>query len=277
MEVDLMRDGKPTERMPPLKWLVTTLLLVCVAWLGPGAAFAADVSHVLGRMRQAPEPGKDMRATVEFAIANRGGESVRWAGSYYRKSGSDARTRLVFDSPADLRGTAITVRRAADGATHTSTYLPAIRRVRDLQGDMRGESFLGTDFNYEDLGFEPFAFQQHALRGAGHAQDRDCYLIESIPADGWWYGKILRYVDKETYLPLRTEYYDRSGILWKVRTLDAVETIGSYPSPTEITMRTVPTGTSTRITLRDVAYDTRFPESLLEDAPAEKGLRTTDN
>jgi hypothetical protein len=68
----------------------TTLRLVCVACLAPGAAFAADVSEVLGRMRQALAPGKDMRAAIELEIANRSGESVRWAGSYYRKSGSDA-------------------------------------------------------------------------------------------------------------------------------------------------------------------------------------------
>ena len=247
-----------------------TLLSVCAAFLVPAAAFAADVSDVLGRVRQALEPGKDMRAAVEFEIANGSGDSARWTGSYYRISGPDTRTRLVFDSPADLRGTAITVQRASDGVTHTYVYLPAIRRVRDLQADMRGESFLGTDFNYEDVGFEPFAFQKHALRGAGQAQGRDCYLVESIPDYGWWYGKILRYVDKETYLPLRTEYHDRSGILWKVRTLDVVETIDSHPTPTQVTMRTVPSGTSTRITLRDVAYDTGLPQSLLEGAPAEK-------
>jgi outer membrane lipoprotein-sorting protein len=247
-----------------------TLLFLCVACLAPAAAFAEDVSDILGRMRQALEAGKDMRAAVEFEIANGSGDSVRWAGSYYRNSGPNARTRLVFDSPPDLRGTAITVQRASDGATHTYVYLPAIHRVRDLQGDMRGESFLGTDFNYEDVGFEPFAFQQHALRGGGHTQGRDCYLVESIPDYGWWYGKILRYVDKETYLPLRTEYHDRSGILWKVRTLDVVETIGSHPTPTQLTMGTVASGTSTRITLRDVAYDTGFPESLFEDVPTEK-------
>jgi hypothetical protein len=161
--------------------------------------------------------------------------------------------------------------RSSDGVTHTSIYLPAIRRVRDLQGDMRGESFLGTDFNYEDLGFESVAFQQHALRGEGHAHGRDCYLVESIPDHGWWYGKILRCIDTETYLPLHTEYHDRSGVLWKVRTLDVVEMISSYPTPTQMTMRTVPTGTSTRITLRGVAYDTGLPASVLEGEPTEKG------
>jgi hypothetical protein len=246
-----------------------TLLLVGVIGLAPAAAVAADASDVLGRMRQALERGKDMRAAIEFEIANGSGDSVVWAGSYYRKSGADARTRLVFDSPPDMRGTAITVQRVSDGVTHTSVYLPAIRRLRDLEADTRGESFLGTDFNYEDLGFESFTSQQHALRGEGHAQGRDCYLVESIPEYGWWYGKILRCIDKDTYLPLRTEYYDRTGILWKVRTLDVVDTIDSYPTPTQITMRTVPTGTSTRITLREIAYDTTFPESLLKGSPAE--------
>jgi len=30
---------------------------------------------------------------------------------------------------------------------------------------MRGESLLGTDFNFEDLGFEQLDYEQHALRG----------------------------------------------------------------------------------------------------------------
>jgi outer membrane lipoprotein-sorting protein len=88
--------------------------------------------------------------------------------------------------------------------------------------------------------------------------------VESVPDRGWWYGRIVRCIDKKDYLPRRTEYYDRAGILWKVRTFEAIKTINGYPTATEITMQTVPTGTSTRITLKDVEYNTHLPDAIFE-------------
>ncbi len=232
--------------------------------LSTTSAGATDVTTVLGRMREALEPGKDMRANVVFTIANGRGESVEWAGRFYRRGGSDPRMRLVFDSPLDLRGTDITVLRASDGVSHTRIYLPAIRRVRDVTADMRGESFLGTDFNYEDIGLYQIDYQQHRLLDDDEIAGRTCHRVESVPDRGWWYGKIVRCIDAKDYIPRRTEYYDRSGVLWKVRTFDQIKTIHGYPTWTRLSMETVPTGTSTTITLKDVEYDTGLSPYLFE-------------
>jgi outer membrane lipoprotein-sorting protein len=231
--------------------------------LVPGAARsgtkAVDANDVLTRMRGALTPGKDMRATVVFAIANDQGDVVRWTGQLYRRGGSSPRTRLVFEDPPDLKGTAVSVSRADDGTTKTRLYLPSLRRTRVIDADTRGESFLGTDFNYEDLGLQQLDPRQVDLKNTA---DKDCYHLESVPKSGWWYGKVERCVDRTSYLPLRTEYYDRSGILWKVRTLGNVTKVDGYPTPTEIQMQTLPQRTSTTITFSDVHYDTGLPDSV---------------
>jgi outer membrane lipoprotein-sorting protein len=128
---------------------------------------------------------------------------------------------------------------------------------------MRGEAFLGTDFNYEDLGFQYMEFQQHKLESYDE-KARDCYRVASIPQEGWWYSRIVRCIDKKTFLPLRTEYYNRTGTLWKVRTLDGVKTIKSFPTASRITMQTVATGTQTSITLSEIQYDAGLPDALFE-------------
>jgi hypothetical protein len=233
------------------------------------AAVPADVHEVLRRMRAALEPGTSMRATFDLAIANRD-DTVHWVGTYYRRSGPEARTRMVFDAPADLRGTQVSVRRDPEGLTHTRIYLPLIRRVRDLQrSDASGESFLGTDFQYEDLGLERLAMQRHALQGACAVDGRPGLRVESVPAGDTWYGRIVRCVDREHHLPLRTEYYDRAGILWKLRRLGGVETIAGHRVPTEITMETVPERTSTRLTFTDVVLDGALPPDAFEITPPE--------
>jgi len=242
--------------------VVFGLVGMALGWAAPAPAL--DVMQVLARMRGATAVGKDMRATVSFEIVNAKGESVHWAGSYYRRNVPDERIRLVIDSPIDLRGTEVTLVAGHDGLAHQRLYLPALRRVRDLQADMRGESFLGTDFNYEDLGVQPLDFQQQTLREGEDPEGRDCVFLESVPQSGWWYGRIVRCIDRKTYLPLRTEYYDRAGVLWKIRTLEGIKIIKSYPTATVVTMQTVPARTLTRITFSDIQYDTGLADVLFE-------------
>lgn len=229
----------------------------------PTSAPAMDVMQLLNQVRAASAPGKDMRADFVLDVVNAKGESVQWAGHYYRRSIPDQRIRLVFDSPLDLRGTEVAVVPAPGGASRTRIYLPSVRRVREIQADMRGESFLGTDFNYEDLGLQQLDFQLHSLSDGRDTEGRDCYMLESVPQSGWWYGRVVSCIDKKTSLPIRTEYYDRAGVLWKIRTLQ-VDKIQSFPTATQITMQTVPTRTLTRITLRNVEYNTGLADVLFE-------------
>jgi hypothetical protein len=198
--------------------MVTVALVGAMPVRAVGAA-DLDVTRVINRVQGATAPGKDMRATIEFEIVNAKGERVHWGGSYYRRGAPDARMRLVLDSPVDLRGTEVVLSPGPDRIAHQRLYVPALRRVRDLQADMRGESFLGTDFNYEDLGVQQLDFQQQTLS---------------------------------------------EGVLWKIRTLQGIKTIKSYPTATVITMQTVPAGTLTRITLSDIEYDTGLADVLFE-------------
>jgi len=246
-------------RMPAL---ALSFVAVTIGWVA--AASALDVTQVLDRVRSATAPGKDMRATVDFEMVNAKGESVHWKGSYYRRSAPDERMRLVLDSPADLHGTEVTLSPGPDGAARQAIYVPSLRRVRDLHADMRGESFLGTDFNYEDLGIQHLDFQQQSLVEGKDPEGRDCIFVESVPQSGWWYGRIRHCIDRKTYLPLRSEYYDRTGVLWKIRTLEGIKNVQSHPTATVITMQTVPAHTLTRITLSDVQYDTGLTDALFD-------------
>jgi len=247
----------------PMSWFGSAVLLALFVVTLACPAAAMDVTQLLSRVQQATSPGKDMRANVDFEMTNATGESIHWAGTLYRRNVPDRRVRLVLDSPVDLRGTEVVLMPGSDNVSQTRIFLPGLRRWRNIQADMRGEAFLGTDFNYEDLGFQHMEFQEHKLESYDE-ESRDCYRVASIPQEGWWYARIVRCIDKKTYLPLRTEYYNRTGTLWKVRTLDGVKTIKSFPTASRITMQTIPTGTQTRITLSEIQYDSGLPDALFE-------------
>jgi hypothetical protein len=90
----------PTIRRQPAPRVLAALALLLLA--RPAAAI--DVTDLLARMRSAGEPGRDMRATFDLVMTNAQGERVRWGGQFYRLGGLQAKKRLVFDSPIDLRG-----------------------------------------------------------------------------------------------------------------------------------------------------------------------------
>jgi hypothetical protein len=244
---------------------VTLLGAVALALLGPRATGAVDVTELLGRMQRAAEPGRDMRAGFAFVITNARGERVHWTGQYYRTSRPAPRKRLAFDAPVDLRGVSVSVRRTEEERDRIRVYLPFVRRVRELDADMRGESFLGTDFNFEDLGFEQLDYARHALLGQDEVDGRACRILESVPDRSWWYGRIVRCIDEKDHLPRRTDYYDPAGVLYKRRTFDRVVTIAGHPTPVEVTMEVIPARTSTRLVLRDVEYDTGLRDELFAE------------
>jgi len=250
-------------RMPTIRRHLAPRVLAALALLlFARPAAATDVTDVLARMRRAIEPGRDMRASFELVMTNAQGERVRWGGQFYRLGGLQAKKRLVFDSPVDLRGVSVSVQRTDGARDRTRIYLPFVRRVREIESDMRGESFLGTDFNFEDLGLEELEFHEHALRGEEELHGRACWRVESVPDRSWWYGRIARCIDKKDYLPRLAQYYDPAGLLYKVRTFERVETIDGHPTPVDVLMEVIPGHTSSRLVLRDIEYDTGLQDEL---------------
>jgi len=187
---------------------------------------------------------------------------VTWRGDYHREPGSTGRTSIRFESPADIRGTRVSILHDATDEAYARVWIPAIQRQREIRGDLRGESFLGTDFNYEDLGVGWLDYQGHAVGGTATVDGQPCTKLESAVSRGWWYGKIVRLVSDANGLPLRTEYFDRNGTLWKVRTIEQVDVIEGRPTPVAIRMETLPSKTRTTLRFSNVRYDLEIPDDV---------------
>lgn len=223
----------------------------------PGFARGGDVAiDLLQKMEKALEPGKDLRAEVQLVIVNPGGETVEWSGRYYRLGDGKLRKKIVFEEPVDIRGIEISAERGLSSDV-IEVYLPSVRRSRVLRTDLGNEVFAGTDFSYDQLGFEEVEFQEHKLLGEEKLDGRASFRIESRPktGSGLWYGKIVRWIDKKNDLPVKTEYYAPNGDLYKVRTLRSVGRVGGYTVPTEIVMKTPALGTETWLIFESLEFD----------------------
>jgi hypothetical protein len=231
---------------------VALFALSCLA--AATSAGAADATALLRQMHEALVPNEPMHAAFTLEIDNEEGHPTRWTGTLERTGGAAPSVRMHFDSPADLRGIELTVQRDPKGLDVMRVFLPSVRRTRTIREDMRGESFLGSDFNYEDLGFEQLGSVRSTVLGADVVNGRACDRVESVPARPWWYGRIVRCIDREDHLPRLTEYFDAAGAPYKRRMMDAIETIGGHPTPLRLRIEVIPDRTSSMLTLSDVRY-----------------------
>ncbi len=130
--------------------------------------------------------------------------------------GGGEKTLVIFDSPPDLRGTALLTFSHPAKNDDQWLYLPALKRVKRIASSGQAGSFMGSEFAYEDVGsqvVEKFSYRYARDETVDQTQ---AFVVERIPLDpGSGYSRQLVWVDKAEYRPLRIDYYDRAGELLK--------------------------------------------------------------
>ena len=134
-------------------------------------------------------------------------------------SDTESRTLVVFDTPQDVRGTALLTHTFTDKDDDQWLFLPAVGRVKRIAGGSRSGPFMGSEFSFEDMGsqrVEKFTYnylRTEALDGL------DCHVLERYPTDkGSGYSKQIAWLDKEHLRIQKVEYFDRRDALLKTLT-----------------------------------------------------------
>jgi outer membrane lipoprotein-sorting protein len=168
---------------------------------------------------------------------------------------TDNRRLVNFLSPADVRGTKTLLIEHSAADDDIWIYLPAMKKVRRLVASNKKDSFVGTDFSYGDVIGHKVEDWNHKLLRQEKVDDRDCYVVESTPkrpevADNTGYSKRVNWVDKESYVALRSEIYDQGGELLKrlsAQDVQRVDPKNDRYQPMKLTAENVQTGHKTII------------------------------
>lgn len=240
------------------------LLLVAAAALPARGAEAPDATTIVARMRAAMEPRQ--ASTRRFTLTVTGdGETSRFTAAQARKVvRGQARMLTVVLAPADQRGVAsLIMQGAGDGADVRALWVPAVRRTRMLTPVGGYEAFLNSDFTYADLGFvDPGA--TYRLVGTTTRDGTTAYELHAVPRETWYYSKIAALVDAGTLLPLRRDYYDPAGTLWKTETFDDVTIIDGTAVATHVTMQDRQAKQSSTLIVDALRFGVELPDALFE-------------
>jgi len=223
--------------------------------------------------------GKDIQVKVLMKlISKNGGERTRELTMLRlnMKDGLEQKYYMYFYQPADVRAMTFMVWKYMSKNDDRWLYIPAIKLVKRIAADDKNSSFVGSDFSYEDVSGRNISDDSHTLKAEETMNGRDAYIVESAPkeAASAYFSRKVSWIDKETFLPLKEEYYDKRGDLYKIFTADKIENIQDIPTIINRTMLNTQNGHRTEVSYTEVKYnvglkDNIFSERYLRSAPRE--------
>ena len=183
--------------------------------LTAGAPAAFTGRDLIAMATNARACDRDATTAYRLVLGSKGGDEVsRTIVAYQKKAGYRSKRLIFFREPEDLAGTGLLVWITERGPEQW-IYLPELGRVRQINPIAQGESFMGTDFTYADLGEFNVDARAHELVGEEDMDGQPTYKIVSTPRWPSAYSKVLTWVSRETFLPVLIEYYDTAGALLK--------------------------------------------------------------
>ncbi|MCF6366866.1 MAG: outer membrane lipoprotein-sorting protein [Bacteroidales bacterium] len=157
------------------------------------------------------------------------------------------------------------------------SWNPKIRRLIKLPASMMSQGWMGSDFSNDDLLKESSLVVDytHKIINTETYADKVCYKIELIPKEDaavvW--GKLVKWITKDNYLQLKTEFYDEDDYLIKTEKASKVKIMSGREIPTyfELIPEDEP-GNKTIVIMDKIIYDINVSESFFSQQNMKKGM-----
>ena len=164
----------------------------------------------------------DQSADLEMILRNEQGDtSTRTLHiNTLEVNGDGDKSLAVFDSPRDIKGTALLSHTHALKPDDQWLYLPALKRVKRIASANKAGSFVGSEFAYEDLTSQEVEKYKYKWLRDETLDGHDTFVIERYPQyEHSGYTREVVWIDKNMYRALKVEFYDRKNELLKTLTL----------------------------------------------------------
>jgi outer membrane lipoprotein-sorting protein len=168
---------------------------------------------------------KDLGGDVEMTLKDASGGEAKRRFNLKVLEKPDAQSGdyslIVFDAPADVKGTAVLSHARPGDEDEQWLYLPSARRVKRISSSNRTGAFVGSEFSFEDLTGNDGRKYTWKLVGKEPCGGAPCLTVEATPKDPQSaYSKRVMHVDAQEFRIQSIEFFDRKGAKQKTLTYD---------------------------------------------------------
>lgn len=250
------------------------LMLLILSIVFPLSAAEFDGKQVMWEVYNR-DSGDTMSANLVMTITNARGSVRERSIAQYRQDRDGVESKLMFFlSPSDVRNTSFLSFSYEDGRNDDQyIYLPALKRVKRIASDSKNDSFMGSDFTYDDMGSRHPDLDKHSILRTESVNGLPTLVVESIASGNEDYPRTLSWVVDGQWFGLKKEFYLPDGSLGKTLTIDAFDQIGGIAVITDMTMHSHKQNTSTRIQMQDVEFNLEFDANFFSERQMKIGPR----
>jgi outer membrane lipoprotein-sorting protein len=154
-------------------------------------------------------------------------------------------------------------------------YLPAIDLVKRIATSDKRSSFAGGVFTYEDVSGRRTGDDTHTLLKEEKMAGKDAYVIKNVPKDAGLveFDHYISWIDKKTFLPIKGEYYNKKGKLYRTIEVEKTAVIDGYPTSIKGVGKNLETGLTTTIEFVDVKYNVGLKDKIFQERYLRKAPR----
>lgn len=241
--------------MKTQKTTAASLMMIAAMMLGT-ALQAQDPREII---RKAED---NMRGDASYTELTMTTERPRYTREISMKSWSlgDDYALILITAPARDKGTAFLKR-----GNEIWNYVPNIDRTVKMPPSMMAQSWMGSDFSNDDLvrGSSTVDDYTHTLLRSETVDGHECYVLELIPKPEApiVFDKVIYWVSKEHYLPVKIENYDEFDELASTMNFKDFREMGGRLIPAVIEM--IPasrSGQKTTLTTHKADYNIKLDQ-----------------
>jgi Outer membrane lipoprotein-sorting protein len=273
----------------PGSFVLVLLVAVGSVHQPPAAPTAEDVA----RLVQDRDTGRDSRSSMRMKLHDRHARVRERALSIISLRGRDGpgaspsapdgdRLLIRFNYPNDIRGTSFLVWEHPKADDERFLYLPSLGRVRRIAGAETQESFVGSDFTYEDIGGRELDDYTYTFAGpdgtnaswspAPGGQVRQAWRLESRRKDASAeFPRVVSLVLKDSHVVVAAEIYNRRNEKQKIYTVRRLEPIEAIWTVMESEMTNTLEKTRTELVVESTDYNVGLKEADFSRRELERG------
>lgn len=212
--------------------------------------------------------GKDGKAAVKMTITNKQGQKRLREFNILRKDvadGGDQKYFVYFQKPPDVRKMVYLVHKHTDKTKDDDRwlYMPGLDLVRRIAASDKRTSFVGSDFLYEDISGRSLDDDSHELIET----TEKLFVVKNVPKepDAVEFGYYNVSIERKSFVPVKMEFYDKNGTLYRVIESVKIEKIQGFPTVVKSTVSNLKTGSKTEMEFSKVKYDINLEDSIFTD------------
>ncbi|MCD6555831.1 MAG: outer membrane lipoprotein-sorting protein [Bacteroidales bacterium] len=253
---------------------ITSVLIILTMIGGFNVSAQLTGKQIIEKVYNRPS-GNDQSSNLTMTLINaQGKQRVRKLAQYLKDNGTVEKKIMFFTAPADVKGTSFMNWSYSNGKSDDQwIYLPALKKIKRISSDSKGDYFMGSDFTYDDLGDRHPSQDTHKLLREETVSGVKCYVVQSIPKDeDYMYSKTITWINKVTFIGVKKEFYDEDGDLLKIMHVNSSQKISGINVITKITMQNKQKNHKTIMSLSNVKINTGISDSKFSERMMMRGI-----